>query len=351
MTIYLPDLSAWNTGVDLNGALAAALKITEGTGYVSPAYRAQVDEAARHGTFQLAYHFLHQGSAAQQADFCRSYAGTTPLMQDVESTTMLTGEPNRRSLAGMRDSAAQVTVDLASMPGVADICTFTDRYRARGGITWWVYLPRWYWQAIGSPSLKPLADRGLMLWSSDYGVPYTDAGSGRGWQGYGGMTALTWQYSSTVRFGGQQNVDFSAFRGSRWAGKQDAPSVKACLAEFRQLTVTGSVVLPDWAFPPVRYLTVVSVGPHSVRLAWYSPSGGPPVPLGVGSYDITVQRDGKTVPGYPRHRDKNLASSLEDYQFGGLAPGTVYTASVRAAATGGGHASEWATVPFQTPAA
>src|SRR5262249_36503153 len=106
-----------------------------------------------------------------------------------------------------------------------------------------VYLPHWYWsrktadRGLGSPSLQPLIDRKMQLVSSAY-VAYTDAAAGTGWQPYGGMTPLVWQYTDRLQFNGML-LDFNAFRGS-FAGKQDPASVTACLAEFKAFATTGA---------------------------------------------------------------------------------------------------------------
>jgi len=215
VTIYYPDISSYQAGINLKGALAVAVKATEGTGYLNPDYARAKSNAAVNGTFFFAYHFLRQGSAAAQASWSYSKVGKTPLMLDVEVTG-------------------------TSTPTLADATAFVDAYRRLGGIVYLVYLPRWYWQAnLGSPSLAPLSTRGLLLVSSSYSS-YTDAGSGIGWQPYGGMTPIVWQYTDALVFNGIA-VDFNAFRGSKYAGKQDPASVAAALAEFRSLVRTGSL--------------------------------------------------------------------------------------------------------------
>ena len=215
MTIYYPDISSYQAGIDLKGALAVAVKGTEGTSYLNPDYARAKSDAAANGTFFFAYHFLRQGPAAAQAAWSHSQVGKTPLMLDVEVTG-------------------------TSTPTLADATAFVDAYRKLGGIVYLVYLPRWYWQAnLGSPSLAPLSTRGLLLVSSSY-TSYTDADSGIGWQPYGGMTPIVWQYTDALVFNGIP-VDFNAFRGSKYAGKQDAASIAAALAEFRSLVSTGSL--------------------------------------------------------------------------------------------------------------
>jgi len=228
VTLYYPDISGFQGPISLKGALAVAAKVTEGTTFVSPAWDAQKTEAARQGTFLIAYHFLLAGNAAAQAAHARQHAGTTPLMVDFEP------EP-------------------PSFPSLADCTEFIDAYRKLGGVTHLVYLPHWYWSrpagqgqgGLGSPSLQPLIDRGMLLVSSDY-TTYTDDAAGAGWQRYGGMTPAVWQYTDALQFNGQP-VDFNAYRGSAYAGKQDPASVAAALAEFRLQAMTGG---PKPPLPP-----------------------------------------------------------------------------------------------------
>lgn len=231
MTLFIPDFSSWDAGVNMSGALAVIVKATQGTGYVNPFYGAMKAEAARRGAFFCAYHFLEEGDGAAQAAHAHSVIGNdVPAFIDFEPMDPPQGQ---------------------SYPTLADCCGFTDAYRSHGGSTHGVYLPEWYWargtHGLRGASLKPLMDRGLLLWSSNYGR-YTDASDGTGWMPYGGMKVTFWQYSSTTPFGGMPGVDFTAFRGSKYAGKQDKASVAAVLTEFRALVTTGRY--PAGPVPP-----------------------------------------------------------------------------------------------------
>jgi hypothetical protein len=224
VTVYYPDISGFQAGIDLKGALAAACKATEGTGYANPDFARARANAASHGTFFMAYHFLHAGSAALQARWCYMNVGpSTPLMLDVEPTT-------------------------GSNPSPADVAAFVAAYRALGGTIHLVYLPRWYWLQIGSPPLaSAFSAAQLALVSSAY-TPYTDSSSGTGWLPYGGITPIVWQYTDALSFNGH-SVDFNAFRG-HYAGKEDAASVAACLAELKSIAKTGRYPAPPPPPPP-----------------------------------------------------------------------------------------------------
>lgn len=228
MTIFYPDVSNWNAGVNLAGVPAVCIKATEGTSYVSPAYPAQVAEATQEGAWPFAYHFLHAGNAASQAGWCHSKAGMPPVMVDMEPVG-------------------------SSWPTVADAAAFIDETRKLGGVTHLLYLPHWYWEQIGKPSLAPFTDRGMHLVSSSY-TTYTDSPAGVGWQPYGGMTPAVWQYTDRQSLHGMP-VDFNAFQGT--------------LEEFKAL-VSGGVPpvpppgghAPAFPYPAADYLGQPRPDPH-----------------------------------------------------------------------------------------
>ncbi len=329
MTIYFPDISPYQAGIDLAGALAVAIKATEGSTYRSPQDSAQRAEADRHGAFRLSYHFLRQGNGARQADHFWAATGRVPAMLDFEPVK----NPD--------------TGEYVSRPTVGDATAFTDRLRSHGGVLYWLYFPRWYWQELGRPSMKPLTSRGLLLWSSHY-ARYSDDSSAAGWQPYGGVWPLVWQYSSTIAFGGKDDVDFNAFRGSVFAGQQDKASVAATLAEFKSLSLTGKWP-GQWTYAAPAALTA-SPGAHSVLLAWKPPApppGEPPAEYRVWIYKGKVCNRDTLVQSYPRHGITGTR-----HLFGSLDPavtGTrVYTAHVAACGEGGTHLGDhvFASVTF-----
>ena len=186
MTIHFPDVSPFQGGIPLAGAVAACLKTTEGSSWSAGKWFTDaVARAHAAGAFPMAYHFLHQGNGAGQAAWCNSRDGGLPLMLDCEPTGL-------------------------SKPTVADAAAFVDAYRKGGGVCNLIYFPHWYHGQLGSPSLGPLVSRKMALWSSAY-TAYSD--SGPGWAGYGGMNPAIWQFTDKQAFGGQ-HVDFSAFKGT-----------------------------------------------------------------------------------------------------------------------------------------
>lgn len=203
MTIYYPDVSHWRAGLSLSGAVAVCAKVTENTDYFDDQFKGFKAQAEKLGIFFFSFHFLRHGNAAAQAKWCHDHNGSVPLMLDFEERA---GEP---------------------LPNVADAVAFIDAYRALGGICFLLYLPHWYWQKIGSPSLRPLIDRGMRLVSSNY-TSYSD--SGPGWDSYGGMRPVIWQYTDSKSFNGQ-SVDFNAYKGS--------------LNQLRALATTGKETTSD----------------------------------------------------------------------------------------------------------
>lgn len=183
-TTFFPDISHYQTGLNLKGAPAVIAKATEGSTFRDPAYAGFTAQAATLGIPFAAYHWLNTVDLAAQAANAFAVARSTPLMWDCEA-------------AG------------ATVPRILDI---TTRYRNLGGIATLCYLPRWWWQQLGSPDLRPLAAAGLAIVSSNYpAAGYTEAGPG--WTAYGGVTPTIWQYTSSQPFNGQ-TVDFNAYRGS-----------------------------------------------------------------------------------------------------------------------------------------
>lgn len=185
MTIYFPDVSNHEGGLIIQPATVAVIaKATEGTFYTDPYYANFKAQAAKVGAIFVAYHFLHAGNTDAQAQLAYSVVGpNVPLMIDFEPTTN-------------------------SNPVMADCLAFRSAYEKLGGKCVLTYLPKWYWTQIGMPSLSVLAPMGLI--ASDYTV-YSD--SGPGWEAYGGVTPLVWQYTDRLSYGGQ-SVDFNAYRGT-----------------------------------------------------------------------------------------------------------------------------------------
>lgn len=212
-TIYYADIASFEAGFPFTGMPIAMVKATQSTNYVNPDYTPAKARAAKAGAYFCAYHFLTAGNAIAQAQFAFAHVGKTiPLMLDWETT-------------------------VGSSPSVKDAQAFVTEYKALGGKVVLLYLPKWYWQDLGSPSLSWFAGQGMFLVSSDYQA-YTD--DGPGWTGYGGMSVKVWQFSSTRSVNGYL-VDLNAFKGTK--------------AQFETL-VSGTPATPP---PPPVSTTVPNV--------------------------------------------------------------------------------------------
>lgn len=199
MTIFGPDLSSYQQGIDVTALTDpfVILKATEGTYYADPAYAGWLAQAQSSGKIAIAYHFVRSDEDPDaQAAWIAEHIGDArlPLMLDVETTGV-------------------------SKPTLPQVIAVVDRCLARGLRPKLAYIPRWYWQQIGSPDLTPLAARGVGLISSAYPggtgtaaalYPGDDAD---GWQPYGGLTSALYQFSSQASDGGRL-VDMNAWRGT-----------------------------------------------------------------------------------------------------------------------------------------
>lgn len=186
MTFFGHDVSSYNPGYQPSANEFVVVKATEGAHTKDSDWDAMSARVKRAGAILVAYHFLHSDSSAQaQADLTASVVPRgVPIMVDVET-------------------------EGGSRPSVATCAAYVDACRAHGLLVRLVYFPKWYWQSVGSPSLQPLIDRKLGLVSSAYpGGSGYGGDSGSGWNGYGGMTPVIWQYSDTP-------LDEDAFRGTR----------------------------------------------------------------------------------------------------------------------------------------
>lgn len=215
MTIFFPDLSHYdlNRGVAIEpNTVAVIVKGTHGQFFVDSAYDTYKQQAADRGTYFTAYHWLNHADPKGQAAYCWQQLGRVPVMIDAEDMPGDTG----------------FTGPLA----VQDLVDFATELRRLGGICHLAYVPRWYWQNnMGSPDLTPLSRAGLGVVSSNYST-YSDTGPG--WNGYGGIDVVQWQYTDKLPYGGDF-TDFNAYLGT--------------LDQYKQLT-QGEPMSQDFAQLP-----------------------------------------------------------------------------------------------------
>lgn len=193
MTIFGPDLSSFQDGLDA-GALDypfVIAKCSEGTYYTDRDYHAWRLQAEAAGKAFIPYHFISGEGPAAQARALAAHIGdpTLPVMLDFEPTG-------------------------AYRPDLPQLLAVADAMKAVGLRVRLAYVPRWYWQQLGSPTLTSLAARGIALVASAYpggtGYPGDDAA---GWQPYGGMASALYQYTDHAPVQGR-GVDMNAFRGT-----------------------------------------------------------------------------------------------------------------------------------------
>jgi Glycosyl hydrolases family 25 len=199
VTVFGPDLSSYQHGLNLARLSQASFviaKTTEGTYYTDADYDGWRRQAASLGRLFCWYHFLSGEDAKAQAAHTRQHVGdlSLPGMLDIEPTNSFT-------------------------PTLRQALDYADAARAAGLNLRLAYLPRWFWEQLGSPDLSALTARGLHLISSSYpggsGTPnrlYPGDGAS-GWSSYGGITPLLYQFTNQASDGGMA-LDYNAFRGT-----------------------------------------------------------------------------------------------------------------------------------------
>ncbi|MGW4525199.1 glycoside hydrolase family 25 protein [Amycolatopsis sp. NPDC004378] len=175
-----------------DGCELAILKAGEGNNFVDPDFASNLAEARAAGQLVAAYWYQRSSATAAQhvAKIRQVVPLDVPVIPDVEA--------NSGGVALTRDLVTQL--------------------RAAGYRVPLLYLPRWYWQQLGSPSLAGLPP----LWSSRY--PDNVVGlladewtrvPASYWSGYGGLDVALLQFTSSARIAGYAPLDASAFRGTR----------------------------------------------------------------------------------------------------------------------------------------
>lgn len=206
MTIFGVDIARYQAGLDLSRVRAEGFefcvaKIGQGAGSGDRRYGPSIDpewprfrDSGRRVFGDLFAGYWYVGddeSPASQADRCRAAIGdpSIPIMLDHEDAS-----GTYRNALAVRDAM-----------------------RATGLRVRLLYLPRWYWQRIGSPSM---VDAGMALVSSRYPSTRQDYASrlyqnvtASHWSGYGGLTPTILQFASTGLVAGRV-VDVNAFEGS-----------------------------------------------------------------------------------------------------------------------------------------
>jgi Glycosyl hydrolases family 25 len=217
----LADISSYEHGLriqDLRDCAGVLAKCSEGTYYGDLDYDGWRIAATQAGKLFVAYDFVRADEPpdAQAAWIAAHIVDTAlPLMLDVET-------------------------EGSSRPTFPQVLALVHACVARGLRPRLAYIPRWYWAQIGSPDMSELNTLGVGLISSAYPntsisvaeQDYAAVGgdSGVGWQPYGGVNPMLWQYSDHVGDGGYI-LDMNAWRGA-------LPSLEAFLAGTPAPTTT-----------------------------------------------------------------------------------------------------------------
>lgn len=197
MTLFLADIASYQGGLALSqlrpDCVGVFVKATQGTTYVDPYYAGWREQAQAAGLIFVAYHYVTTEDPAAQA----GHIATT------------VADPNKPLMFDVEQASGNVVHTLAVIKACKD-AGLNPRV---------LYLPKWYWEQIGSPNLAPLGEY-VALTSSAYPTsrPGTPAGlypgdSAAGWASYGGVTPTFYQFTDAATEGGQQ-VDMNAFKGS-----------------------------------------------------------------------------------------------------------------------------------------
>ncbi|WP_052956740.1 hypothetical protein [Mycolicibacter heraklionensis] len=202
MTLYGPDLSNnnWASFAEIAGWLDDCFhregytwmehKVSEGNYYRDPYWPTVRDWCNANNVPVIGYHYVTTNDPASQAAKFIANGGGANVMLDFE----------------------------ANSGGIDNFWAVVRAFNAVGVNVALSYLPHWYWQQIGSPSLVGVP--GLVSSSyferGTYGsIEYQDArgDSGIGWLGYGGVSPVIWQFSDGAIIDGK-SVDVNAFRGT-----------------------------------------------------------------------------------------------------------------------------------------
>ncbi|WP_238600900.1 glycoside hydrolase family 25 protein [Mycobacterium celatum] len=194
MTIFGPDISNNNGIVDLDEVKAEGFyfvfaKVSEGATFRDAFWPHTRDWAREIGLILAGYHYVRTSNPALQADNFVSQLGDSsiPAMLDFE----------------------------ANSGGIANFWAVLGAIEARGVHVALSYIPRWYWQQIGSPDISGVP--GLIASSFVSGTGFASAlypgDHSAFWAPYGGRQPDLLQFTNQALIAGQR-LDANAFRGT-----------------------------------------------------------------------------------------------------------------------------------------
>lgn len=247
------------------------LKATEGATFVDPDFAGNLAEARAAGLLPAAYHYVRSNATA--ADQCANIDQAVP--RDVP-----------------------VILDVEANSGRLELTkAILERLERAGRRSPLLYLPRWYWTQIGSPSLAGMPP----LWSSRY--PDNRVGlleeewadvPAIYWAGYGGLDVAVLQFTSSARVADHQPLDANAYRGTR--------EQMAALLGYTTTTEEESM-FQSIELPPTRDDATgePTVNEMTIALPWQGGSGGVKrvfamIVAGAAGMDIDVAHWQRQIP-------------------------------------------------------
>jgi lysozyme len=173
MGVFGVDVSNHQSSFNFAGWEFAFIKATEGNGFKDWRFNQHLTNARNAGCLVAAYHYQRDVSAQSQVDLIKSMVPReVPVIIDVEDGS----------------GSLNLTREIIRL------------LRAEGYEVPFLYLPRWYWSKIGSPSLAGLP----ALWASwypDYVARPREQAIGMvpqsAWNPYGGLNVAIMQFTST----------------------------------------------------------------------------------------------------------------------------------------------------------
>jgi lysozyme len=259
------------------------IKATEGAGFKDSKFGTNLKRARDAGMLVAAYHYLRNttSAAAQVSNVVSVVPKDISVIPDVEE-----GSGNialvREFVVGLRNAGYYVPL---------------------------LYLPRWYWQRIGSPDLTGLPS----LWSSRYPdnepdtllEEFKDVPKSY-WDGYGNQKVSVLQFTSSAIIDGVR-LDANAFQGTpeqlstaiNRPRKEDDDTVKNLILAQE----AGSNRI--WVGDGIHRRHVEDPVELGGLQYWIEQKGGNPaiegpwVDLRVLGIDVTIPPNGGPVPGQP----------------------------------------------------
>ncbi|SHY96944.1 gp50 protein [Mycobacteroides abscessus subsp. abscessus] len=194
VTIFGIDISNNNGVVDIDRVKAEGFqfvwaKVSEGATFKDTFWPRTRDWCRQAGLLLAGYHYVREGDANAQADTFVAQLGdkSIPAMLDFEDGS----------------------------GGIENFWAVKNAIEARGVRVALSYIPRWYWQRIGSPDLSGVP--GLIQSSYVTGTGYASAlypgDDNSRWAPFGGKAPDILQFTSQAQVAGKI-LDANAFRGT-----------------------------------------------------------------------------------------------------------------------------------------